>query len=182
METTALGGGDGGGDIAGQIGPDSGALSKDTSGCEGSGGLSDGSPANGVVEVGIAGGARTPSPLTTRNSAGDDGVATASAPATAGDRCLLQAVGNGGVEEEKTNGVLDVEEGDNGIRGGVMAVDGDGEGDDGAREHRGAPEAVIAMEAGEDEGWGITPGRVRTLVKTLVAEVDEWGENAKNLR
>lgn len=30
--------------------------------------------------------------------------------------------------------------------------------------------------------WGLTPGRIATLVKALIRVSEEWGEEAKNFR
>lgn len=48
--------------------------------------------------------------------------------------------------------------------------------DDGGSDAR-AKEAEAAAKA-----WGITPGRLTMLVRTLVKEADEWGEDVKHLR
>lgn len=70
---------------------------------------------------------------------------------------------NGEVEDGKKEN--DDIERQNGVQGDVDASD--------AR----TKEAEAAAKA-----WGITPGRLTMLVKTLLKEADEWGEDAKHLR
>lgn len=38
------------------------------------------------------------------------------------------------------------------------------------------------MAEAEAQEWGMTPGRVTSLVKALLRVADEWGEEAKHFR
>lgn len=58
----------------------------------------------------------------------------------------------------------------------VEAVEG---GVKGARRLDANPKDDYALRAAE---WGLTPGRVTTLVKSLISVAEEWGEEAKHFR
>lgn len=49
-------------------------------------------------------------------------------------------------------------------------------------ESRAAARAAHEEAVNKAKEWGMTPGRVTTLVKALVRVADEWGSEAKDFR
>ena len=75
------------------------------------------------------------------------------------------------------------EEGEDGLGGGVVGVDVEGGSNGGGDVAAGSRvrEAAVAGTSEGDRGWGITPGRVTMLVKTI-AEADCWAGKGEHLR